>query len=109
FDQVALGILRVHIPLDNFALGSMELPKCGVSCLFEFLEVRRANPVLASAFSANSLATGALTFPFQMANLAIQRAHGICCCSHPVYQALALELRVLDAANRSRHCDHLAS
>src|SRR5262249_7181364 len=101
-------ILRVYIALNDLALSSMELLKCDISRLFESLEVGRANPLLLSAFCANRFATRTLTFPFQMANPAIQRAHCICCCRHPVDQPLALELRVPDVPNRSRHRDHLA-
>src|SRR5262245_50638895 len=62
FDKVALGILRLYIALNDLALSSMELLKCDVGCLFEFLEVRRANPLLASAFSSDRFATRTLTF-----------------------------------------------
>src|SRR5262249_61017813 len=109
FDKVALRILRVYIALNDLALSSMELLKCDVSCLFESLEVRRANLLRASAFSSNPFATRTLTFPFQVSNPAIQRAHCIRRCRHPVDQALALELRVPDAANRSGYRDYLAS
>src|SRR5262249_735193 len=109
FDKVALGVLRVHIALKDLALSSMELLKCDVGCLFESLEVRRANSLLAPAFSANSFTTRARTFLFQLANPAIQRAHGIGRCRNPVDQALALRLGVSEAAYRSGHRDHLAS
>jgi hypothetical protein len=106
FDQLALGLLGVHVALDHFALRALELDDGDAGVAFDLFEVGLAVLLLAAVLLLELLALGGVELLVERANLALERAHGVDGLVDLVEQALALEGGVLELAHDARD-EHL--
>ena len=90
FDQFALGLLGVHVALDHFALGALELADGDAGVGFDFFEIDFAVFLLAAIFLFELLALGGVELLVERANLALEGAHGVDGFVDLVEKALAL-------------------
>ena len=108
FDQLALGLLGVHVALDHFALGALELADGDAGVGFDFLEIDLAVFLLAAVLLLELLALGGFVLLVERADLALERAHGVDGLVDLVEQALALHGRVLELADDAGDVDLFA-
>ena len=106
FDQLALGLLGVHVALDHLALGALELDDGDAGVALDFFEIGPAVFLLAAILLLQLLALRGLVLLVERANLALERAHGVDGLVDLVEQALALEGGVLELADDARD-EHL--
>src|ERR1700733_1191376 len=107
-DQLALGLLGVHIALDHLALGALELGDGNTGLLLQFLEIGLAVLLLPAIFLAQLFALGLIVFLFERLDLTLEHAHGIDGLVDLVEQALAFRVGVLQLTNNARDFDPLA-
>ena len=102
FDQLALGLIGVHVALDHLALGALQLDDEDARVGLDFFQVGLAVFLLAAVLLLQLLAAAGFVLLLQRANLALQGAHGVHGLVDLVQQALALQSRVLEFAHDAR-------
>ncbi len=90
FDQLPLGLLRVHVALDDLALGALELLKRHSRLDFEFFYLAADGARLAAIFFLLFLAASGVGLALKVLRLAIERAHTVHGLVDPLNQPLAL-------------------
>jgi len=108
FNQLALGLLGIHVALNDLALRALQVGNGESGFLFELFEVGLAVLLLAAVFLLELFALRLVILLVERANLALKRAHGIDGLVDLVEQALALLIGVLQVAHNARDEDHFA-
>src|SRR5947209_1265802 len=109
FDELILGLLRVHLALDDFALRALQLLEPHAGIAFQSFQIgAMLSPCLAVIF-LELFAARALNLLFQVADLAGERAHGVHGFIHPVDQAFALDVGETEVADDERNPNDLAA
>ena len=90
-DELMLGLLPVHLGLDHFALGTVQLLKGHSGIALQPFQVGAMPPLGLAAILLEFFAARALNLPFQVADLPVERAHDVHGLIHPIDQAFALE------------------
>jgi hypothetical protein len=87
-----LGLLPVHLTLDDFALRAVQLlePRSGIA--FQPFQISAILPLCLAVIFLQFLAARALNLPFHVADLPVERAHDVHGLIHPIDQAFALEV-----------------
>ena len=93
FDQLALGLLGVHVALNHFALGALEFGDEDAGVDLNFFQVGFAVFLLAAIFLFELVAAAGFVLLFQRADLALEGAHGVDGLVDLVEQALAFQGR----------------
>ena len=101
FDQLALGLLGVHVALDDLALGALELLEQNAGFEFELFHFAANGARLAPIFFLLLFAARGLGLLFQVLRLTVERAHAVDGFVEAVDQALALGVGESELA----HCD----
>src|SRR5579863_9293086 len=76
-DQLTLGLLRVHVALDDLALRALELLEQHSGFKFEFFDFAANRARLPSIFFLLLFAAGRVSLAFEVGRLAIKRAHAV--------------------------------
>src|SRR5258708_23565740 len=77
FDQLALGLLGIHVALDDFALGALDLQEQQAGFGFEFFNLAAHGGGLAAVFFFLLVAAGRVGFALKVAALAVKRTHAV--------------------------------
>src|SRR5271166_2168403 len=88
-DQLALGLLRVHVALDDLALRALDLLEQQAGFDFEFFNLASYRAGLAAIFFFLILAARGVGFALQVLSLPVKRPHAVDGFVDPVDQALA--------------------
>ncbi len=107
-NQLALGLLRIHIALDHLALGAAELDDGNAGLLLQALEIDVAVLLLPAILLLQFLTLGSVELLVERFDLPLKRAHDLDGLVDLIEQALALLRRVLELANDARDVDLLA-
>ena len=91
-DELMLGLLPVHLTLDHFALGAVQLLKGHSGIALQPFQVGAMPPLGLAVIFLEFFAARALNLPFQVADLPVERAHDVHGLIHPIDQAFALEV-----------------
>ena len=85
-----LGLLPVHLGLDHFALGAVQLLKAHSGIAFQPFQVGALPPLRLTVISLAFFTARALNLTFQVADPAVESAHDIHGFIHPINHAFAL-------------------
>ena len=99
FDELALGLLGVHVALDHLALGALEVGDGDAGVGFDALEVDAAVLLLALVLLAQLLGLAGLVLGVEGLDLALEGTHGVDGLVDLVEQALLLGVGVLELAD----------
>src|SRR5208283_1355648 len=99
-DQLALGLLRVHVALDDLALRALDLLEQQASFDFEFFNLASYRARLAAIFFFLILAARGVGFTLQVLSLPIERPHAVDGFVDPVDQPLAFGVGKAEFAHR---------
>ncbi len=108
FDQLALGLLGVHVALDHLALGALEFGDRDAGFLLQLFQVDLAVLLLAAVFLAQLFALRLVVLLFERLDLPLEHAHGVDGLVDLVEQPLAFRVGVLQLADDARNLDPLA-
>src|SRR2546428_4416557 len=108
FDQLPLGVLRVHVALDDLALSALEFLKRDASLGLHFLQFRAELAGLAAVFLALLLAARGIGLLFEALSVAIERAHAIYGAIYTLDQPLAFGVGESQIAHCQRDQHHAA-
>src|SRR5215470_9573992 len=103
FDELALGVLGVHVALDDLALGALEFQEQHARFLLELLHFRADGAGLALVFLLLVLAARGVGFALQVLRLAVERTHAVNGLIDPLDQPLALVVGEAEVAHRERN------
>src|ERR1700677_756744 len=101
-NQLALGLLRVHIALDHLALGALEFGDGNAGLLLQFFQVGLAVLLLAAIFLAQLFALRLVVLLLKRLDLPLEHAHGVDCLVDLVQQPLAFRVGVFQLADNAR-------
>src|SRR5580700_1920388 len=102
-DQFALGLLGVHVALDDLALRALDLLEQESGFDFELFNLTADGAGLAAVFFFLILAAGGVGFAFEIAGLAVERTHAVDGLVDAVDQALALGVGESQLADGERN------
>src|ERR1700733_3076063 len=101
-DQLALGLLGVHVALDHFALGALEFGYRYAGLLLQLFQVGFAVLLLAAVFLAQLFTLRLVMLLFQRLDLPLEHAHGVYGLVDLVQQTLTFRVGVLQFADNAR-------
>ena len=101
-DQLALGLLRVHVAGDDFALGALEFGERDTGFEFEFFNFTTDGPRLATIFFFLFFAAGGVSLALEVGGLAIERTHAVNGFIEALNQPLAFVVGEAELAHRLR-------
>src|SRR2546426_2712422 len=107
-DQLALGLLGVHVALDDLALRALELLERHSDFLLEPFQLRTNTTRLTAIFLLLLFAASLLCPPFEILRLPIERAHGIDRFVHTFDQTLAFIVGKTEVTHTQRHANNPA-
>src|SRR5579862_746932 len=108
-NQFALGLLRVHVALDDLALRALELLEQHAGFEFEFFDFGADRPRLTPIFLLLLFAASSVGLALQVRGLAVERAHAVDGFVQAFDQPLALGIGECEFANGNRSGDDRAS
>src|ERR1700722_10544137 len=107
-DQLALGLLRVHVALDDLALSALELLKRHAGFQFQLFHFAANGTRLAPVFFFLFFAASGVRLALEILRLAIERAHAVDHLVEAVDQPLALGVGEAQLAHRLRYANNRA-
>src|ERR1700733_4500973 len=107
-DQLALGLLGVHIALDHLALGALELGDRYAGLLLQLFQVGLAVLLLPAVLLAELFALRLVVLLLERLDLALEHTHGVDSLVDLVQQPLAFRVGVLQFTDNARDFDPLA-
>src|ERR1017187_1590386 len=102
FDELALGVLRVHVALDDLALRALELLEQQARFHFKLFQLSADRARLLLIFLLLLFAAGRIGPLFQVLDLPVERAHPVHRAIHTVDQTLAFVVSEAKLAHRDR-------
>src|SRR5438270_5955515 len=108
-NQLALGLLRIHVALDDLALGALELLKRHAGFEFQLFNFAANRTRLPPIFFFLFFAAGSVGLALQVRRLAVERTHAVDRLIEPLNQPLALVVGEAQLAHRLRCRDNRAS
>src|SRR5713226_7272082 len=90
FDELILGLLRVHLALDDFALRVPQLLEAHAGIALQPFQIGTMPSLRPAVIFLEFFALRALNLLFQVADLTVQRAHDVHAFIHSIDQAFAL-------------------
>src|ERR1019366_6027965 len=109
FDELVFGLFRVHLALDDFALGALQLLEATAGIAFQPFQVAATLPPCLAVTLLQFFAARALNLRSQVADLAIERAHDVHGSINPIDQAFALAVAETEIADDERNLNDLAA
>src|SRR2546426_2117159 len=103
FDELALGVLGVHVALDDLALRALEFQEQHACFGLELFEFSTDGARLLLVLFPLLFAAGRVGLLLQILNLTVERAHAIHRAVHTVDQALAFVVGEAQLAHCQRH------
>src|SRR5579863_7436553 len=107
-DQLALGLLRVHVALDDLALGALEFLKRHAGFQFQLLHFAANGTRLAPVFFFLLFTASGVGLALEVLRLAIERAHAVDHLVQAVDQPFAFGVGESQLAHRLRHANNRA-
>src|ERR1017187_9651154 len=104
FDELVFGLSRVHLALNDFALGALQLLKANAGIAFQPFQVAAILLPCLAVTLLQFFAARAFNLLSQSADLAVERAHDVHGSIHPIDQAFALPV-----ARSEEHTSELQS
>src|SRR5204863_6811891 len=102
FDELALGVLSVHVALDDLALRALELQEQHARFGFQLFEFSADGTSLLLVFLALFFGTRRVGLLLQILDLTVERAHAVNRAVDAIDQALAFVVGESQFANRQR-------
>src|SRR5450755_4370174 len=104
-DELALGVLRVHIAGDDFALSALQLGERYAGFEFEFFDFAANRARLPAIFFFLLFAAGGVGLAFEVLRLSVERTHAVDRLVQALDQPLALGVGESQFSQRLRRCD----
>src|SRR5258708_7448901 len=102
-DQFALGLLRVHVALDDFALSALDLQKQQPGFGFELFNLASYGARLPAVFFFLLFAARGIGFALQISSLPVERTHAVDRLVDALDQPLAFVVGEAQLAHRPRN------
>jgi hypothetical protein len=99
----SLGLLRIHVPLDDLALGALELLKRHAGFQFQLFHFTANGARLAPVFFFLFFAASGFRLALEILRLAVERAHAVDHFVETVDQPFAFVVGKSQLAHRFRH------
>ncbi len=109
FNELVLGLLRVHLAPNDFALRALQLLEPHAGRAFQPSQVGLIHPLSLAVRLLEFFGARALNLLIQIADVAVERAHNFHAFIHPIDQAVALEIRETEVADDERNPNNLAA
>jgi hypothetical protein len=109
FDKLVLGLLHVHLALDDFALRAVQLLEPHAGIAFQPFQIGALLPLCLAVIFLQFCVARALDLLFQLADLMVERAHDVHGFVHPIDQSFVLEVGKTEVADDARNPNHLAA
>src|SRR5262245_19820466 len=104
-----LGLLSILLASDEFALCMAQFVEADLGIDFQFFQVGAMLSLHLAVVLPEFFAVSALNPLFQVAVLAVERAHDFDGLIHPLDQAFALAIRKTEVADDERNPNYLAA
>src|SRR5208283_4140376 len=108
-DDLVFGLLRVHLALNDFALRALQPLEAHAGSAFQPFQVAAMKPLRLAVVFLQLFTARARNLLSQVADLAVERAHGVHGSTHPIDQAFALAVAETKVANDERNSNDLAA